>query len=407
MKKGETFNESVELRDSATGRFTRRLTQAGLYNETPTYHLNAAFTADSRYLIFGTAREGHSALMKADVETGDLTVLTVADGMGIHEHGESRQIWCRGTTGGGYTGIHTALVQASGWAIAVLGKSLRAVHTRTLEERVLMADIGEGHYFGAPAGSLDGRKALVNRVRQHPDLARGLPRSLRDYHQAMTAEYGGQPTDFLQVDIDTGAVEVVLHDDKAGCHHIQPCPSDGEVWLIDRDWPPLFWCGGDHHQTTRLWLLNSRTKQLTPINPRNANRFETHTNWGYQGDRVYYHGPAKEGGEFMGVADRAGNVLWEMVVPNARYGHACSHTRKNVFITDGIVSPDLVTAVHYEELDADGQPRIEVLARHATQWNCMPGQYSHPHCHVSPDGRWLSYNRGENGRSDVYLVRLG
>ncbi|HUU59166.1 MAG TPA: hypothetical protein VMZ50_06465, partial [Phycisphaerae bacterium] len=121
MKKGERFNESVELRDTATGRFTRRLSCTGMYTETPAYHLNTAFTADSRYILLGTAREGHSALVKADVETGEMTVLAVTDGIGANERWDSPEVWCRGSLGGGYTGVFSAVVQAGGWALAVVG----------------------------------------------------------------------------------------------------------------------------------------------------------------------------------------------------------------------------------------------------------------------------------------------
>jgi hypothetical protein len=407
MKKGERFNESVELRDSATGRFTRRLTQTGLYTETPAYHLNTAFTADSRYLLLGTAREGHSALVKAEVETGEITVLAVTDGIGLNERWDSSEVWCRGSLGGGYGGVLSAVVQASGWALAVVGRSLRAVHMDTLEERILIGDVGPAHYLGVPNGSMDGTQAIVPRVAAHPDLVRGKPRPERDYMQAVVQEFGGMPTDHLRVDIATQRCEVVFHEDVAGCHHVQPSPTNPDLWLIDRDWPPRFWCGGDDFQTSRLWLLNVRTKDLRPINPLNGNRFQTHTNWNGRGDRLYYHGPAKGGGEFAGVADLAGSILWGMVIPNAHYGHACSHPLANVFVTDGLLSADLVTAIHYEELDREGQPRIEILARHATDWKGMQGQYPHPHCHISPDGRWLSYNRAQHGRSDVYVVCIG
>ncbi|HSH78708.1 MAG TPA: hypothetical protein VLA19_09275, partial [Herpetosiphonaceae bacterium] len=132
-----------------------------------------------------------------------------------------------------------------------------------------------------------------------------------------------------------------------------------------------------------------------------------HTNWNVRGDRVIYHGPSSRGGQYIGAIDRNGEVLWERWFPAPYYGHVSTHTRAEAIVTDGLLTPDLVTAIYYEDRDATGTPRIEVLARHATQWGSPPGQYSHPHCHMSPDGRWLSYNRSENGRCDVYLVRAG
>jgi hypothetical protein len=100
-------------------------------------------------------------------------------------------------------------------------------------------------------------------------------------------------------------------------------------------------------------------------------------------------------------------VIWEHVFAAPYYGHVSVHTRADAIITDGLLTPDLITAIYYEERDAFGAPRIEVIARHGTEWGTIQGQYTHPHCHMSPDGRNVSYNRGEKGRTDVYVVYLG
>jgi hypothetical protein len=72
-----------------------------------------------------------------------------------------------------------------------------------------------------------------------------------------------------------------------------------------------------------------------------------------------------------------------------------------------MVSENLITTLYYEEADAFGALRIEVLGRHDTQWRAMPGQFPHPHCHMSPDGKWLAYNRAQRKHSDVCVIQLG
>jgi hypothetical protein len=42
-------------------------------------------------------------------------------------------------------------------------------------------------------------------------------------------------------------------------------------------------------------------------------------------------------------------------------------------------------------------PRIEMIARHATNWGGLPWQYSHPHPQSDPTGRYISYNAVERG----------
>ncbi|MEI7833930.1 MAG: hypothetical protein WCJ56_12140 [bacterium] len=411
------FNESRAFSDDVTGRPSRQLTVSGLYNQTPTYHLNTAFTADSRYLVFATAREGGSAIVKAEMSTGELTVLAVTDGIGA---GSALQgfagPWCAGSAGGGHNGNGMAVLQASNMVASVLGRSLRVYDLDTGAERILIGDVGAAYRFGNPVGSIDGRHIFVTRAPEHPDLVAGMPRAERGYFAACTATFGGMPTDYLKVDISTGAVEVIFHEDVYGNNHIQPCPADPELLLIDRDAPPLFAHGSDGGKTTLCWTLDTRTNALTEIAPRDENGFQIHTNWDRTGTRIYYHGrSAREGnpiftpngGHYIGVADRSGATLWEGWFPVFNYGHVSTHTQADAIITDGLLTPDMVTAIHYTDLDATGTPRIEILARHNTLWDSVIGQYAHPHCHMSPDGRWLSYNRGEKGRTNLCVVQVG
>ena len=406
MTRGDRFNESTVFPDTVTSRPTRRLTCKGLYNETPTYHFNAAFSKDSRFLLFATAREGGSALMKAEVATGELTVLAVADGIGNGFGDDSHAPFVKGTLGGGFAGNHTAIAQETNWCAAAIGRTLRAYHLETMEERVLIEDIGPEFRFGNPVSSIDGKSVLVTRVPKHPDVVRGDPRPKRTYIQACNEEWGGMPTTYLRVSIDTGRVEEVFHDPKFGSHHIQPCPSDPDLWLIDRDSPPSFWCGGDAFRSTRAYVLDSRTGGLTEIPPLDEHRFQIHTNWNRTGERIYYHGFAQAGGTYIGVADKTGKNLWERHFPASHYGHVSTHTMAEAIITDGLLTSDLVLAIFYEELDATGTPRLEIIARHETVWGGLAGQYPHPHCHMSPDGKWLAYNKADFGRTDVYVVQM-
>jgi hypothetical protein len=205
----------------------------------------------------------------------------------------------------------------------------------------------------------------------------------------------------------------------AGTAHVVPSPTDDDLVLIDRDLPPTFAYYGDNCQSPRAHILRISTGELTPLRPQNRHQFQSHSNWNHDGSRIYYHGPAHEGHEqpvykggrigemFLGVSDLSGRSIWEMNFPDYFYGHVSTNYRAEAILTDGMASSDLITAVHYEDLDATGTPRLEVLARHRTDWKALPGQYPHPHPQMSPDGKWLAYNYGSGGRSDVMLVRLG
>lgn len=214
------------------------------------------------------------------------------------------------------------------------------------------------------------------------------------------------PTTYLRVSIDTGAVEEVYHDPIFGSHHVQPCPSDPDLWLIDRDSTSMFWCGGDDYTSTRAYLLHSQKGKLIEIPPNDNYKIQIHTNWNRTGERIYYHGWAENGGTFIGVADQQGKVVWERNFPASHYGHVSTHTTKEAIITEGLLTRDLVLAIYYEDRDATGTPRLEVMAQHNTLWGGLSGQFSHPHCHLSPDGKWLAYNKADKGRTDVYVVQI-
>jgi hypothetical protein len=294
------------------------------------------------------------------------------------------------------------------------GKALRAYHLDTLAETIVLNPVqGTSH----PSGSIDGKKIFFP---LHGE---------RSYRGS-----GVVPVTHIEIDIATGRIRELFKEETANCHHVVECPTNPDLLLIDRDWPSK--TAGP--VKTRAWILNIKPRQLTELRPKDANPVSIHSNWSYRGEYVYYHGTSQKGqyptsstGHFIGVADVDGRVVWEGHFPTFFYGHTGSHTRGNIIITDGLFTPHLITAIHFEKLNSQGIPEIEILAQHNTNW--APGQNNHPHPHVSPDGRWLSYNRGTAvaaadvqsnpkprevkdiygktvgfapNRSDVYVVRL-
>ena len=171
--KGDTWNESEAYGDPITLRPVRRLTRFGLYNETPTYHTGTAFTADGEYLAFIAAREGQSMPMKARLASGELTQLTdgvpgVGARSALHltngnELGDGR----------GIEGCESCLAPRSRWYVYVHGAALKAVHLDTLQERVLIEDIGREWLNGVISISPDEQEVIVALRPSHPEIAAG------------------------------------------------------------------------------------------------------------------------------------------------------------------------------------------------------------------------------------------
>lgn len=87
------------------------------------------------------------------------------------------------------------------------------------------------------------------------------------------------------------------------------------------------------------------------------------------------------------------------------YGHASSHSRENVIIVDNLLAYEFVSGIDWQERDGDGIPKIELLGKHNSTY--APGaQTRHPHCQMSGNGKWISYNSQFDDRSDVYVLKM-
>ena len=206
----------------------------------------------------------------------------------------------------------------------------------------------------------------------------------------------------LQVPLAGGQVSTVYEEDGIGCAHCPHCPTDPDLILLDRDCPPRFWAGSDG-VTNRIWTLRLSTGELTELPPRDQARFQVHSAWTWDGQWVVYHGRSAEGGYYIGVVDRDGQTVREYGFHRAQhYGHVSAAADRPAIILDGNLSSDLLLWLCYGE----EQPRVEVIARHSTDWGAMTGQFPHPHPLPDPTGRWVSFNAAHRGRSDVFVVQV-
>jgi hypothetical protein len=277
-------------------------------------------------------------------------------------------------------------------------KSLHAVHLDTLEQRLLVSDI-EGE-MGYPSVSCDEQYVILPLAPYHPDAASGQRVSRSYFDHFSTGQ--GMYLRLLQVPLMGGPARIIY--EEAGCRsfHSPHSPTDPDLLLLDRDFPPYYW-GGSDGKTNRIWTLRLSTGALTRLPARDANCFQVHCAWTFDGDYVVYHGPSARGGSFVGVCDKHGNPVREYGFHQAKhYGHVAAMAGRPAIILDGDISPDLLTWVYY---DAEN-PRIEVIAYHGTAWGTTPGQSSHPHPLCSPDGRWISWTAANRGRTDVFVVRV-
>jgi hypothetical protein len=385
--KGEEWNESETYRDAWTLRRVRRVTREGLYNQTPTYHTNVAFSADGQFLVFASSRNGQSAVFRCHVPTGDLQQL-IAPVVG------------GGAEGLGISGTSLCLAPKSKWLVFVHERTVRAVHLETLEERVLIADLGVGVGCGAPSIDPTEQFVVLATYPQHPAIVAGN-RPTSDIMEYFTT-HEGVYLKLVQVPLAGGAPTVVYEEHGCRSAHAPHSPTDPDLLLLDRDFPPRFW-GGSDGRTNRIWTLRLSTGQLTELPSQDAACFQVHSVWDWTGAHIYYHGRSAQGGYYIGVTTPTGEPVREYGFHDApHYGHVSAMAGRPAIILDGNLSDHLLVWLSFDQ----PQPRIEVIARHGTNRGALPGQFPHPHPLADPTGRYISFNRGEKGRTDLYVVEV-
>jgi oligogalacturonide lyase len=397
-QKGQTWNESEVYLDPVTLKRVRKVTRVGLYNQTPTYHTGTGWTADGEFMVFASARNGSSALFRVHVPSGDITQLTESfDGVGcldeLHKSGGT-------STGNGYgVTMLNCVAPHSRWAVYIQGRKLRAVHLETLEERVLIEDYGDPYIAGMPSIDPDEQYVLQPVMSAHPELRAGKP-STRGYIETFSKT--GPEMHMLKVSLAGGEVTEVYSEKGIGCAHCPHNPVDGNLVLVDRDFPPRLWAGSDG-VTNRIWTLNLATHQLTELPNQDTVKFQVHSVWTWDGSAVAYHGKSGLGGHYIGVVSKTGETIREYKFTKAEnYGHISAMANRPAVILDGNLTTDMLLMLYYDR----ETPRIEMIARHGTVWGGLPWQYSHPHPQSDPTGRYISFNAVQGGRSDVYIVEV-
>lgn len=288
-------------------------------------------------------------------------------------------------------------------AVFVQGRSIRSVHLDTFRESVLWEDFGEDWICGMPSVDPEETHVLVPLMPAHPEI---LAHPETPPKQTYLDWHGGKRTvevRLMEIPLDSGTPHERYAEKGIGCAHCPHNPVDGNLVLLDRDQPPKLWCGGDEGDTSRVWVLSLKNGALTEIRPRNAQRFQVHAAWSWDGKAVLYHGTAAGGGTYIGAATPDGHILNEYVFSEAtHYGHVSSLAGRSSILLDGNLTPDRLVALDYD----CNPPRLELLARHGSDKNSMPWQYAHVHAQADPTGRFVSFHQGKDGRADVYLLRL-
>ena len=399
---GQRWNESTDCADPITLRRVIRLTSFGAYNQSPTYHTNTAFSADGKYVVFASARGKYSYIVRGDVDTGELTALYRAQGVGsrdyMHQSNENEP-----GNGEGVSGNRLALAPKSDWAIFTHNRSLKAVNIHTGDNRLLIEDIGQEWTYGAPSPSPDEEHVTVALSSAHPQI-------LKD--ERVTKDYRSFPElkmKLLRVKMTGGQPEVLYEEQSCHCQHSSYCPTDNDIIYFDRNIIPGWFEGNVQKKIPRLWLIRVSTGETRPLREYDSypGVYQVHAAWTWDGSAIAYHGFLKpkgySSGIYIGITRKDGTNIRDYVFPDVcSYGHINPDPIRPALILDGDVAEGYLSWLYYDK----EQPRLEIICRHNTAWGSLLGQYSHPHPQSNSAGNRICFNKAENGRTDIYVVKV-
>lgn len=397
MDTGHTWNESERTIDPLTGRAVLRLTREGIINQGPTYHTNSAFAADGLACVLVSVRDGVTYVLKACVETGGLTVLWQSPGVGdrsyIHRGMEPDFPERNGL---GISGNRLTIAPESRWAVFTCVRSIFAVHLDSLEVRTLLDDCGPEWIYGAPCVSPDEKWVTLCLSSAHPHYRLGKPVT------TPYVEFRNHRLQILRMPLAGGPPETLFEHGPAQSAHCAYCPCDANLLYFDLDLPPKYWNGGDG-KTPRIWLLDCAEGTARPLKDNYPGPFQVHQAWLWDGSAMAYHGPAQEGGAYIGLTAPDGRTIWEHTFPEAKqYGHLSPDPKRPALILDGDFAADRLQWIYYNR----PKPQLRPICLHNTEWDNPGGQYSHPHPQASPTGRHILFTHSRAGRTDVSIVEI-
>ena len=386
MAKGDRSESEMSVSaDPETGREVYRLTSQRSWNTQPTYHVNCFF--DDERVCFAAQEHGTNNIYTSSLITGTVTQLICGKGSSyLLQH-----IGGGWGDGKGTDAFHMAAAYRTRRVFYLEECRLKSVDIDTLEEQLLHT-VSDEWISGVVEISSDESMVLLPLLsRECFDTDGGLAEYLR------RCDRMNLRSRLLGVRTDGSGSDVLWEERGRFIGHAMFSPRTNRYILADRATDPA------RKEIPLLWIIDlerSETWPLATCNPKTG-----HSSWLWNGQGAVTHGVVPEGmerggAEYLQILDTDGDSRWiGFHGPPRYYGH-CHSGPNGVIVTDAIFRDDALTAVKPQ-----GSSYLkETICRHDTHWEGR-GQLTHPHPHVSPDGRWIVFGSLRGGRKDIYAVR--
>lgn len=382
----------VQYQDPLTGRSITRWTD-GPWKDQHLYFTGPSITADGRWIIVISERDGHPKLYGIDRRASEIHCLTP------QSQGKLLS-YCHGD--GGPKGLSKSFPCLDGQRGRVYGVVDDQVLRLDLEPRQsrVLGTIPAGWVTSFSHVSADGRWLCVPLC--NPESFTG-DAAVRDQATQMKAVWkrviaGQVRSKILLFDTQTGdqrcAAEVPFW-----VTHVQFDPSDPGRILFNSE---SLWHEQDH--IPRMWILEADGKTHPLFDQAKGERVG-HENWSPDGRSIVYHGfeasddfyAANKGHHFLARRDLQGNLLERMEIGALGIHHATLLANGDYLVDtlDGIVG-----VVHPEGSASVVRPLCRSDTRDRSD------QDTHAHAKASPDGREVVWSSDKDGGVNVYCMTL-
>lgn len=379
--------ERSTYRDAATGAEVIKWTSAPATNQ-HFYFTSPSVTADDRWLVFISDRDGHPNIYSIRRENGVIRRLSDNSG-GILKSYVYPQ--------GGRRGLNKA------------SPCLDAVRNRVYyirDDTVYRVDLDaaeplEHEICRLPVGwvgafthiSPDGRKlcvpctdprAFIDPAADQWEQMRRVPPRLRE--KALVSQ-------ICLIDTEKRTLLRVVKV-PFWVTHVQWDPAGSGRVIFNQEG---FAEGTGHPPHNRIWCLETNGA-FRPLSPEPEGEWRSHENWTPTGSGIIYHG-GRAGRTFLAERTWEGELRYELAMEDIQMYHATSTIDGRHLLVD---KPDGYIAL-IDPRASGVQPRVRNLCRHGTS---IVNQDAHAHPITTPRGGSFIFTSDRSGNCQVYEAKL-
>jgi Tol biopolymer transport system component len=377
--------ERSTYRDAATGARVIKWTSAPATNQ-HFYFTSPSVTADDRWLVFISDRDGHPNIYSIDRGNGAIRRLSNNAAGTLKSYVYPR---------GGERGLNKA---------SPCLDAARNLVYHIRDDAVFRVDLDaeepvEEELCALPAGwcgafthiSPDGRtlcvpctdpRAFTDAAADQWEQMRHVPRRMRE--KGLTSRLCLIDTAERRL---SRSVEVPFW-----VTHVQWDPAGTGRVVFNQEG---FAEGTGHPPRNRIWCLET-DGSFRPLSPESEGEWRSHENWTPTGSGIVYHG-GRSGRNFLAERTWEGELRFELGMEDIRMYHATSTIDGQFLLVD---KPDGYIALVNPRAEAN---RVRNLCRHGTS---IVNQDAHAHPITTPGGHSFIFTSDRSGNCQVYEAKL-